>query len=56
MVAGDSGAINSKRLGRWLSSHQDRIVGGLRIVRTRMRTGVQLWRVVCERNAAADAA
>lgn len=31
-VAGEGGAINGTRLGKWLSQHQNRIVGGLRIV------------------------
>jgi len=31
-VAGEGGAINGTRLGKWLSQHQNRIVAGLRII------------------------
>ena len=44
-VAGEKGAINMRRLGSWLSRHEDRIVDGLRFERFGERQGVALWRV-----------
>lgn len=32
-VAGDGGAVSGRRLGKWISAHAGRIVGGRRIVR-----------------------
>ena len=46
VVAGDGGAINSKRLGKWLSAHHDRVVNGLCIQRATLSAGVQRWRLV----------
>ncbi|MEB0160973.1 hypothetical protein, partial [Pseudomonas sp. AH2 (2023)] len=31
-VAGEGGAINGTRLGKWLSQHQNRVVAGHRII------------------------
>jgi hypothetical protein len=45
-VAADRGAINRRRLGRWISKHEGRIVGGLKIERSRKTTAVESWRVV----------
>lgn len=44
-VAGDNGAINGKRLGRWLHKHEDRIVKGMRIVRCGLLEGTMTWRL-----------
>jgi hypothetical protein len=55
-VAGRGGAINGARLGKWLGTNADRIVGGLVIRRGSMSTGVQQWvleRIVGARPAAA---
>ncbi|WP_372624707.1 hypothetical protein [Falsiroseomonas sp.] len=55
-VAGRGGAINGARLGKWLGTNADRIVGGLVIRRGSMSTGVQQWvleRVASARPAAA---
>jgi hypothetical protein len=32
VVAGDGGAINSRRLGKWLSANQNRIIDGMKIM------------------------
>jgi putative DNA primase/helicase len=43
-VAGDGGAINSKRLGKWLSANLGRPVNGLRLMEAgEDRNGVKLW-------------
>lgn len=44
-VAGDGGVVNSRRLGGYLASMQDRVVSGRRIVKERGRSGVSLWRL-----------
>ncbi len=43
LVAGDGGAINGKRLGKWLSSHQNRIVLGLCLRQRGARAGAATW-------------
>ncbi len=43
MVAGDGGVINGKRLGRWLASHQGKIVDGKQIIREGLKEGVLYW-------------
>jgi putative DNA primase/helicase len=45
-VAGAGGAINSARLGRWISKHNGRIVDGRKIERGTLSDGYQQWRVV----------
>jgi putative DNA primase/helicase len=45
VVAGVDGAINGKRLGKWLAGAQGRIVQGMRVVRGGLSAGVQKWRV-----------
>jgi hypothetical protein len=55
-VAGEGGAINSRRLGKWLAANQNRIIEGLSIVRGRMRTGVQLWRLASTVQSISNAA
>ncbi len=44
-VAGDRGAINSQRLGKWIHQHGDRIVNGMRITRCGLWQGMMTWRV-----------
>jgi putative DNA primase/helicase len=42
-VAGARGALNSRRLGSWLSDNAGRIVGGLHFERVGERQGVAVW-------------
>ena len=42
-VAGDANDVSSRRLSRWIGANEDRIVGGLRIVRRGMREGFMTW-------------
>jgi len=42
-VAGDGGAINGRRLGRWLSGQESRIVDGRRFARATMARGETRW-------------
>lgn len=44
-VAGEGGAVNSRRLGKWLASNQDRIVHGRRLVRQGLSGGILQWRL-----------
>lgn len=44
-VAGEGGAINGRRLGKWLGSHQNRIVGGLRLVNAGVSAGFTRWQL-----------
>ncbi len=46
VVAGEGGAINSKRLGRWLATQQGRLVDGLCIQRSTLSAGIQRWRLI----------
>ena len=48
VVAGDGGAINSKRLGKWLAANQNRLIQGLSIRRGSLSGGVQRWRLVTQ--------
>lgn len=52
-VAGEGGAINGRRLGKWIGSHQNRIVGGLRLVNAGVSAGHTRWRL---EHATSDAA
>jgi hypothetical protein len=45
MVAGDSGAINSIRLGKWLNSVQHRVVNGMKIMPDGIVRGISQWRL-----------
>jgi len=45
IVAGDGGAINSLKLGKWLAANQDRFVLGYKIVQEGERSGSKLWRL-----------
>lgn len=47
LVAGESGMINSRRLGKWLAENQGRIAEGKRIVQDGGRAGVSYWRLDC---------
>ncbi|SLN77824.1 PriCT-2 domain-containing protein [Roseisalinus antarcticus] len=52
-VAGEGGAINGTRLGKWLSSHQNRIVAGRRIVAAGTSGNRAHWQMeVVDRDAA----
>jgi hypothetical protein len=42
-IAGEGGAINGRRLGKWIGSHQNRIVGGLRLVNAGVSAGHTRW-------------
>ena len=44
-ICGDGGELNSKRLGKWLGLHQDRIAKGLRVERSGLSGGILRWRV-----------
>jgi hypothetical protein len=44
-VAGDGGAISGKRLGKWLSANQGRIVNAMRIVPDGIVSGISRWRL-----------
>ncbi len=44
-VAGDGGAISGRRLSKWIGRNENRIVEGLRIVRSGMYSGFMTWRV-----------
>lgn len=44
-VAGDGGAINGRRLGKWLGRNKDRIVDGMRIVQDLKLEGNVTWRL-----------
>jgi len=44
-VAGEGGAINGRRLGKWIGSHQSRIVGGLRLVNAGVSAGHTRWQL-----------
>jgi hypothetical protein len=44
-VAGEGGVVNTRRLGKWLAAHQDRLISGARIVRHGLSCGVMHWRL-----------
>ncbi|KAA2237078.1 PriCT-2 domain-containing protein [Salinarimonas soli] len=44
-VAGEGGAISSRRLGRWLASNQNRLVGCYKIVADGIVEGITRWRL-----------
>ena len=45
VVAGEGGAINSRRLGKWIGGHQNRIVGGRKIVAGTVSAGSARWQI-----------
>jgi len=44
-VAGDGGAINGRRLGKWLSANQNRIINGMKIISDGVVSGITRWRL-----------
>lgn len=44
-VAGEGGAINGRKLGKWISAHQNRIVNGLRLVAEGESAGGARWQL-----------
>jgi putative DNA primase/helicase len=44
-IAGEGGAINGRRLGKWIGGHQNRIVGGLRLVNAGVSAGHTRWQL-----------
>ncbi len=44
-VAGDGGAISGRRLGKWLSANQGRIVNGMRLAADGQHAGIIRWRL-----------
>ena len=46
VVAGEGGAVNSRRLGKWLSSIKGRMVGGTKIVDDGILKGIGQWKLV----------
>ncbi len=55
-VAGDAGAVNSRRLSKWITANENRIVGGLRILRKGMLAGFMTWELEQMEGHEADAA
>jgi hypothetical protein len=53
-VAGEGGAINSKRLGKWLALQQGRFVQGSRFVRAGLSAGILRWRLETADRASAE--
>jgi Toprim domain/Domain of unknown function (DUF6371) len=45
VVAGDGGAINSRRLGQWLLSNQGRITNGCQIAQAGILSGSMTWQL-----------
>lgn len=45
VVAGEGGAINSRRLGKWIGGNQNRIVGGRKIVGATVSAGNARWQI-----------
>jgi len=45
VVAGEGGAINSRRLGKWIGANQNRIVGGRKIVGATVSAGNARWQI-----------
>jgi putative DNA primase/helicase len=44
-VAGNGGIVESRRLGNWLSRHQDRIVSGKKLTLSTMASGYNRWQL-----------
>ncbi|MGE3743604.1 MAG: PriCT-2 domain-containing protein [Geminicoccaceae bacterium] len=53
VVAGDGGAINGRRLGKWLSANQNRIIDGMKIMADGVLTGIMRWRLAIDQSASA---
>ncbi|MEZ5784752.1 MAG: PriCT-2 domain-containing protein [Rhizobiaceae bacterium] len=52
-VAGEGGAFNGRRLGKWIGGQQNRIVGGLRLVSAGVSAGRARWRLEIAETGAA---
>lgn len=50
IVAGDGGAINSRKLGKWLSRNKDRIVDGMKISQEAKYGGNVTWKLHASRS------
>ncbi|MGA8550963.1 MAG: hypothetical protein WB678_12075 [Stellaceae bacterium] len=48
VIAGNGGAIDSRRLGTWLGRHKDRIVDGKKIIPDGILNGINQWRLVAD--------
>jgi hypothetical protein len=46
VIAGNGGAIDSRRLGTWLGRNKDRIVDSKKIIPDGILTGITQWRLV----------
>ena len=45
-IAGEHGYVNTRRLGRWIERHRDRIVEGISFEKTKTRThSLTHWRI-----------
>lgn len=44
-IAGEGGAINGGRLGKWIGAHQNRIAAGLKLVSSGVSAGRARWRL-----------
>jgi hypothetical protein len=55
-VAGVGGAINTRRLGKWLAASQGRPIEGLKLVSAGIREGTKLWALEGGRAVTDDAA
>lgn len=44
-VAGEGGAINGRRLGKWIGGQQNRIVSGLRLINAGVSAGFTRWQL-----------
>ncbi len=53
VVAGDGGAINGRRLGKWLSANQNRIIDGMKIMADGVLVGIARWRLEIDSSATA---
>jgi hypothetical protein len=50
-VAGEGGAINSRRLGKWLAANKGRVVVGRCVVQGGLLAGTMTWRLEAEKAA-----
>ena len=45
-VSGGQGSVNQRKLGRWLSRNEGRVVNGKRLLRAPKSRNVESWQVV----------
>jgi len=45
-IAGDGGAINGRRLGKWIAANQNRIASGRKLVSATLSAGLARWHLV----------